>query len=125
MIPILVLTLVLFQPQAALEGEWVVEIVNNIKVMPESLVTITFGGTGVMGQGSCNSYTGTYRTTAGGIKFESILTTMRACDDARMSQERDFLGLLREVTSYEIAPGATLLLKTGAGKTITARRRAK
>ena len=78
------------------------EIVNNIKVMPESLVTITFGGTGVMGQGSCNSYTGTYRTTAGGIKFESILTTMRACDDARMSQERDFLGLLREVTSYEL-----------------------
>ena len=125
MIPILVMSLLLFQPQGGLEGEWVVEIVNNIKVMPESLVTITFGGTGVMGQSSCNSYTGTYRTTAGGIKFESILTTMRACDDARMNQERDFLGLLREVTSYEIGPSGALLLKTDAGKTISARRRAK
>jgi putative lipoprotein len=126
MIPILVLSLLLFQPrEAALEGEWVVEIVDNIKVLPESLVTVTFSGTRVMGQASCNSYTGTYRATADGIKFEGLLTTMRACDDSRMSQEREFLAVLRAVSSYEIDKSGTLLLRTSAGKAITARRRAK
>jgi putative lipoprotein len=126
MIPILVLTVLLIQPrEAALEGEWVVDVVDNIKVMPDSQVTITFSGTRVMGQASCNSYTGTYRATADAIKFEGILTTMRACDDSRMSQERDFLGLLRATTSYEIGSGGTLVLRSSAGKAITARRRAK
>ena len=126
MVPILVLTLLLAQlREAALEGEWLVEIVDNIKVMPDSLVTITFSGTRVMGQASCNSYTGTYRATADGMKLEGLLTTMRACDDPRMSQERDFLGLLRVISSYEIGSDGTLVLRTSAGKAITARRRAK
>ena len=126
MAPLLLMTLLLLQPrESALEGEWVVEIVDNIKVMPESRVTITFSGTRVLGLASCNSYTGTYRVADDSMKFESLLTTMKACDQSRMSQERDFLGVLRAVSQYEIASGGVLTLRTAAGKAITARRAPK
>jgi putative lipoprotein len=126
MASVLVLSLLLFQPrEAALEGEWMVEVVDNIKVLPESVVTMTFSGARIMGQASCNSYTGTYHATANGIKLEGLLTTMRACDPSRMSQERDFLSVLRAVDSFEISSSGVLVLRTSAGKAISARRRAK
>ena len=111
------------QLEAALEGEWVVEIVDNIRVMPESAVTVTLRGTRVSGLASCNTYTRIYTAEGTDVKTDSILTTMKACDEARMSQEREFLSLLRSVVRYELRPKDTLLLINAAGKSISARRR--
>jgi heat shock protein HslJ len=47
---------------------------------------------------------------------------MMACDAARLSEENDFLTLLREVVRYEMKSRDVLELKTSEGKTIVARR---
>jgi heat shock protein HslJ len=104
----------------AIEGEWIVEVVDNIEVMPAARVTMTFRGTRVSGQASCNTYMGTYTVSGTTLKTESILTTMKACDGPRMSQERDFLTVLRNVVRYELLHDGKLKLVTGDDKTLTA-----
>jgi heat shock protein HslJ len=129
MLDALVLTGALLQapvPQrdsAALEGEWTVNVIDNINVMPAAPVTITFRGTRVSGLASCNTYIGAYTVAGTSLKTESILTTMKACDGPRMSQERDFLTVLRSVERYELRADGVLRLVTADGKAITATRK--
>lgn len=112
------------QPTSRLQGDWVVTIIDNIEVMPDSRVTITFQGARVSGLASCNSYTATFTTDRQqGIKITGLLSTMKACDEARMSQERDFRDLLPAIVRYEIGADDTLVLSTAQGKTITATRK--
>jgi heat shock protein HslJ len=115
---------VVLQPEArGLEGDWVVEIIDNIKVMPESTVTITFRGGRLSGLASCNTYSGPYRVAGSEITTESILTTMKACDAPRMSQERDFLSILRGVVRFELDGKTRIVLTDARGKSITATRK--
>jgi heat shock protein HslJ len=114
------------QPDAAaIAGDWVVEVIDNINVMPAVPVTVTFRGTRVSGLASCNTYMGTYAVTGTSIRTESILSTMKACDGPRMSQERDFLSLLRSISRYELLQNGKLKLVTAEGKTITASRKSE
>jgi heat shock protein HslJ len=107
-------------------GDWTVEVIDNIKVLPESRVTIRIDGAGataqVSGLAPCNNYRGTLTTAADGIRIRGIVKTMKACDPARMSEESDFFELLNQVSAYEVRPNDTLVLRTEAGKRITARR---
>ena len=108
---------------ASLEGEWNVEAVDNIKVMPDSRVTMKFQGTRVSGLASCNTYSGTYTLDGTALQMGSILSTMKACSSELMSQERDFLQLLRNTARCEVqGGGGTLVLTTATGKVLTARR---
>ena len=112
------------QPDSAvLEGEWLVEVIDNISVMPGVPVTVTFRGTRVSGLASCNTYMGTYSVTGTSIRTESVLSTMKACDGPRMSQERDFLTMLRGLARFELPQGGKLKLVTAEGKTIMASRK--
>ena len=49
-----------------LEGEWTVEVVDNIRIMPDAAVTITFRGTRVTGLASCNTFQGGFTARDGG-----------------------------------------------------------
>lgn len=112
------------QASSNLQGDWVVNVIDNIQVMPDSRVTISFQGARVSGLASCNSYTATFTTDREhGLKITGLLTTMKACDEARMSQERDFKDLLPAVVRYEIAADDTLVLTTAQGETLTATRK--
>lgn len=106
-----------------IEGEWTVEVIDNIKVMPDSTVTLRFQGRRVSGLSSCNSYSGTYTFDASTLKTDSVLTTMKACSAELMSQERDFLRVLRNARRYELRPPGSLILTTEDGRTLTARRK--
>lgn len=113
---------------AAYEGLWTVEIIDNVRVMPESRVTIRLESTAssdvaaLSGSASCNTYRGSFNAAVeSGVKVSGLLKTMKACDQARMSEEADFFALLNAVASYEVR-GDTLLLRTATGKTMTARR---
>ena len=110
------------QPEPPYAGEWIVTVIDNIKVMPDSQVTLTVTGTTVSGLASCNSYRGAFTVDGTNVKVGDILKTMKACDGPRMSQEADFLALLRTVVRYEVRPNNTLVLTTVTGKTITATR---
>ena len=120
----LVLALLLAQPAAdVLQGEWTIDVVDNIKVVTEAPITMTIRATRVFGNASCNSYSGGLAVTGTDVKFDQILTTMKTCDGVRLSQERDFLALLRTVVRYELRPKDTLALITASGKTLVARRK--
>ena len=106
-----------------LEGEWNVEVVDSIKVMPDSRVTIRFQGTRVAGVSSCNSYSGTYTVDGTSLRTSGILSTMKACSPELMSQERDFMFVLRNTARYELQGTDTLVLLTRQGRAITARRK--
>jgi len=109
-------------PQSPLTGTWKIEIIDNIPVMPEAPVTLTFSNR-VAGNASCNSFQGNYALTGTTLTIESLLTTMKACDGPRMDQERDFLTLLRKVTRFELGKEDRLTLTTTDGKTVVASRK--
>jgi heat shock protein HslJ len=107
----------------SIAGEWLVETIDNIDVMPEAPVTLVVSDTSVSGSASCNTYRGELTISGATVKVAALMTTMKSCDGPRMSQERDFLALLRIVSSYELGPRQTLVLRTADGKQMTARRR--
>ena len=104
------------------EGEWVVDVIDNIKVMPDSNVTIRIEGQSVAGIASCNNYRGSFIVTGTSVIVGELLRTMKTCDAARLSEENDFLALLRQVVRYEVQSRDILELKTSNRKTIVARR---
>jgi heat shock protein HslJ len=111
------------QQEGTLDGAWHVEVIDHIQVLPEADVTVFFNDNRISGIASCNSYSGDYRAGRGQLRTEAIMTTLKACDEARMRQEREFLSLLRRITGYEIGTDGVLVLSTADGKQMTARRR--
>lgn len=59
-------------------------------------ITLVFGSDGtVSGSSGCNTYNGEYRLSAGEqIVFLNLASTMKACDEAVMKQEMEYLRLL-------------------------------
>jgi heat shock protein HslJ len=104
------------------EGRWVVEVIDTIKVMPDSKVTMRIEDGNIAGMASCNSYRGNLTVAGASMAVGELLRTMKTCDAARLSEENDFLALLREVVRYEMQSRDFLVLKTSGGKTIVARR---
>lgn len=104
------------------EGEWVVEVIDHIKVMPVSRVTMTIRATTITGAGPCNTYRGNFTVSNEHVHIDQLLRTMKSCDAPRMSEEADFFAVLNAVTSYEVRSRDTLALIARDGKTITARR---
>jgi heat shock protein HslJ len=104
-------------------GEWAVFEINGTPVVANSKPTITFEEGRVFGAASCNRFMGGYTVSADGLKLEmsQMASTMMACPDALMQQERSFLDTLGTVTGYGVA-GGVLTLKAADGKTIRARR---
>jgi heat shock protein HslJ len=109
-------------PPAAYEGEWLVEVVDHIKVLPESRITLTIRGTLVSGAASCNTYRGDFTTENDRVRVGQLLRTMKACDGPRMSEEGDFFTLLQAVVKWEVRSRDTLLLTTRDGRVMTAKR---
>lgn len=116
-------------PVLPYQGEWIVEIIDNIKIMPDSRITMTIrGGTvndvsALTGSASCNTYRATFTVNDTVVTIGQLLKTMKACDPPRMSEEHDFFSFLSRVVSFEVDGKDTLVLMTREGKRLTARRR--
>jgi heat shock protein HslJ len=111
-------------PAALLQGaEWVVEDINRTGIIDRSRATINFGTDGrISGRASCNTYTGEYTLTGEGLTVAKTATTRMACAPALMRQEDLFLDVLRNLQRFTLSPDGALILQTGDGRTITARR---
>jgi heat shock protein HslJ len=104
------------------EGDWVVEVIDNVKVMPDSRITMQIRGVSLRGIASCNNFQGGVTTEPdGGLRLRATVKTLKACDPARTGEEADFFAILGEVRTYEVR-GETLMLRTPQGRAITARR---
>jgi prepilin-type processing-associated H-X9-DG protein len=108
---------------ALLGAEWKVTEIAGKGIVPNSKPNIMFADGRVSGAGSCNRFMGGYTVAADGLSLQmsQMASTMMACPDELMQQERVFLDTLGAVTGYSVA-GNVLTLKTADGKTIRATR---
>lgn len=103
--------------------EWRVEDIAGGGVIDNSPASLQFLPEGrLAGNASCNRLIGNYSDNGGELSVEPAGTTMMACPEALMNQERKLLELLPRLTGYSIDDNATLVLTTDDGDTLTARR---
>jgi heat shock protein HslJ len=110
-------------PLALLAGRtWVVEDIAGGGVMDDARTTMGFDHAGrVFGSGACNRYNGGVELTGETLGFGAIASTMMACPDALMAQERRFFDALAGVTGFDIDETGTLVLRGAEGPLVTAR----
>lgn len=74
-----------------------------VEVLPESEISIQFDEQGLYGNSGCNQFSGSYTSDGGTLDVaEPMASTMMACPDPLMMQERDFFAALGRVASYTI-----------------------
>nr|WP_242513343.1 META domain-containing protein [Halochromatium salexigens] len=112
------------EPSTLLEGdEWTVRALAGEPLPDEVSVTIDFlENDRVAGSSGCNRFMGGYALTGEGLSFGQIAGTRMACPELQMQTEQRFLGLLQEVTRFEIPSENELLLITSEDKRIEAER---
>lgn len=105
---------------------WTATGVNNGKQGVESnaqtgLATATFGADGtISGSAGCNTYSGSYTETGdGGLTISPLATTRKACEDALMTLESQFLAAMGAVTTYSIAADQLTLRDDGGAMQAT------
>lgn len=78
--------------------------------VPDSGAQITFNeDETVVGNSGCNGFGGKYTVEGDQITFSEIVSTLMACEDARMAQEDAVHKVLTDTATYEI-DGNTLTL---------------
>ena len=105
-------------------GEWHVVDIAGEGVIEDSRMTMSFGPEGRMGgQGSCNSFSSTYRLTGEGLlTFGNPMATMKACSEPLMKQETNFFAVLKVVQHFDVDTAGVLTLVSDDGRTIRASR---
>lgn len=88
---------------AALLGTaWRLESLGNGKPLAGTQPSLEFPTEGrASGNGSCNRFNGIVIVAEDGIKFTGLATTRKACPEAVMRQEEDYLAALRDAVRFE------------------------
>lgn len=91
---------------------------GSVFVPVGSGVGAAFTDTAISGNSGCNTFTGTYATTAtGGLTISGLASTKMACDAKVMTFENEYLARLGKVATYEIK-GNVLKMSDAAGTLI-------
>lgn len=80
-------------------------------------LVLTEDGQRVSGFGGCNRLTGVYQLEANSLRFKNMASTMMACPDPLMTEEREFVTALSATESYRIS-GKTLELLNGKDEVV-------
>ena len=84
-------------------------------VLAGTTLTATFAEDGtITGNSGCNDYNGPYTVTGNQIKIGPLASTMKACEQAVMDQEQQYLAALSTAATYRI-DGSKLELRTADG----------
>ena len=111
---LLALTVVLAAQTARAEpsltgGQWQVRALRGDTVQPDAVLTIRADGA-VSGRGWCNAFGGRAKINGNAITFEGLLSTMRACANARLTRlEGDYLAALREAARWRVEEDRLIL----------------
>ena len=114
--------LVTFNAQSSDLGgtSWIVTGYNNgkqavVSVAVGTELTANFGADGKLsGSAGCNNYTAGYQTTGNKISIGPAATTLKACEQAIMDQETQYLAALATAATYRV-DGTKLELRTADG----------
>jgi len=104
-----------------LEGEWIVTGYNNgneavTTPIAGTTLTATFTADTVSGDSGCNTYTGGYTPDGDEVTIGPLASTMKACDEAIMTQEMQFLTALQTPATVETT-GGNVTLRDSSGAT--------
>ena len=109
-------------PENPLVGAWNVTGYNNgaeavVSPLTGTTLTATFADDGtVSGNAGCNTFNGPYTLDGTSLTVGPLATTMKACEQAIMDQETQFLTALQTPTAVETS-GATVTLRAASGAT--------
>jgi heat shock protein HslJ len=79
---------------------------GSLAIVPESVYAdADFRAQRVTGTGGCNDYDAVYRAGGRTLLVSSPAVTLRACDEATMSFEQTYLGLLQQARFYSVRRG--------------------
>lgn len=110
-------------PASLLRGEWLVEEIGGMTVVGGSRPTVSFEPDGqANGNGSCNRFFGRYALTGEGLTISGLGLSRMACEQPLMEQENIFVQALGAVRRFDIDSEQRLVLHSGDGRTIVARR---
>lgn len=105
-------------------SEWVVEDIAGGGIIDSSRVTIDFGPDDrIAGTAGCNRYFAAYTLTGEGLSFGDAGSSMMACTEPLMAQERRFLEALESVARFDIDDTGALLLQAVDGTVLIRARR--
>ena len=90
---------------------WMLNELNGQTPLPDTAITAEFSEDGkVSGSSGCNNYNTTYEVSGKKISFgEQVASTMMACPDPVMDQERDYLEALSAAATFEIVEDVLIL----------------
>jgi heat shock protein HslJ len=102
--------------------EWQVTALGDMALVADAPALIRFGRDGrVSGTGGCNRLMGGYSLTEEGVSLgEGVASTMMACPDPIMAQERALFDALSQVTGFDIGPDGALILHGVDGPLLSA-----
>ncbi len=81
--------------------------------VPDASAAITFNQDGsVTGNSGCNGFGGKYSVEGDKVTFSEVVSTLMACDNPRMEQEKAVLQVLSGTATYK-TEGNTLALTNG------------
>ena len=100
-----------------LEGTlWQVESIDRGGIVDRSIATLDFREAGrLAGSGSCNRYFGGVTREGSELTIGGVGSTLMACVEALMSQERRFFAALEATRRYEVQSDNRLLLLDESG----------
>ncbi|MFU8777300.1 MAG: META domain-containing protein [Roseovarius sp.] len=107
-------------PEDLLKGPaWQVTALGDAPLIEPERLTLNFITPGrVAGSTGCNRLVGGYTLTGEGLQFGAIGSTMMACPDPLMDQERHMLDALEQVTRFDFAEDGALHLIGGASDSV-------
>lgn len=103
-------------PEDLLTGPvWQVTAIGEASLIEPERLSVNFTAPGrVAGSTGCNRLVGGYTLTGEGLQFGAMGSTMMACPEPLMEQEREMLDALEQITRFDIADDGALLLIGGA-----------
>lgn len=95
-------------------GVWQVTALGDAALVEPERLSLNFLGQGrVAGSSGCNRLVGGFTLTGEALRFGAMGSTMMACPEPLMEQERRMLDALEQVTRFDIGGDGTLLLIGG------------
>jgi heat shock protein HslJ len=94
--------------------EWILTTLEGAPLIAEAPITAAFTEEGqVAGTAGCNTYSGSYEVDGDSLSFGVMATTLMACPQPIMDQERSYLAALERTESYALADGVLMLYGSG------------
>lgn len=98
---------------------WRITAIGDAELVEQERLSLNFlAPDRLAGSSGCNRVVGSFTLTGEGLQFGTMGSTMMACDEPLMEQERRMLDALEQVMRFDITEDGTLLLIGGPDESV-------